>query len=117
MLALMEPHKAEAVQVLVDQLKATRNVYHQGVLVDTVPDEKIRQDAAKLLLEWMEGKPRELQMRVTGKIDDFSDMIARFRNSEEFQRVAPESLQKIVQGKEIPPALLDATRQEEKRAN
>ena len=114
MLALMEPHKKEAVQVLVDQLKATRNVYHQGILVDTVPDQKIRQDAAKLLLEWLEGKPRELQVRVTGKPDDFADMLRRFRGSDEFQRVAPESLQKTVQGKEIKPSAPPATIEDSK---
>jgi hypothetical protein len=99
MLALMEPHKARAVQVLADQLEAMRNVYHNGICVDKVPDEKIRQGASKLLLEWLEGKPRELQVQVSGNVDDFATMLEKFRSSPEAKRLLPELIGSV------PPAI------------
>jgi hypothetical protein len=100
MVALMEPHKKQAVQVLVDQMKAMRDVYYEGEVVGQVPDQIIRQKAAIAILEWLEGKPREFQINVSGKPEDYAEILQRARETS-----AWKSLQKTVQGKEIPPAL------------
>ena len=113
--SLMEqlgPHKSEAIQVLVDQLKAMKAIKNsQGFVTEWVPDEIIRQKAAIAILEWLEGKPRELQIQMQGNVDDFQAMVAKYAQLEQ------ESLQKTVQGQEIPPGLPDATREEGERAN
>jgi hypothetical protein len=114
LVVLLGPHKAAAVQVLIDQLKATRKIYDKGVCVDEVPDQIVRQKAAIAILEWLEGKPRELQLQVTGGFDDLGEMLTKIRNSDEWQRL--NSQQKTVQGKEIPPELTDAAREDGERA-
>ncbi len=94
LIADLGPHQKEAIQVLIDQLKATRGIYHNGVKVDEVPDQVIRQKAAIAILEWLHGKPREFQMQVTGGYDDLGDMLAKLRGSDEWARI---SGQKTVQ--------------------
>jgi hypothetical protein len=77
----------------------------------------VRQKASIAILEWLEGNPRELQIQMSGKPDDFADMLRRFRDYPEFQRgVTDESLKKVVLGQEIPPALPDAAREEAEQA-
>jgi hypothetical protein len=80
---------------LIDQLSATRKIYHQGICVDEVPDQVIRQKAAIAILEWLHGKPREFQMQVTGGFDDLGEMLAKIKGSDEWQRL--HSQQKTVQ--------------------
>ena len=104
---LLGPHKDAAVQVLVDQLEATRNVYHNGTLVDTVPDQIIRQKAAIAILEWLEGKPRELQMQITGKVESFSDLLERLRQSPLAREKLGSSLFAL-ENKQSAPALPEA---------
>ena len=109
LIAELGPHQQEAIQVLIDQLSAVKGIYRNGVKIDEVPDEIIRQKAAIAILEWLHGKPRELQLQMSGDVEDFASMLERFRDS----RFLPESyLQKTVQGKEIPPASPDAGREE-----
>ena len=105
-------HKHEAVQVLADQFSAMKSVYHNGMKVDEVPDGIIRQKAAIAILEWLHGKPRELQLQMRGDVEDFATMLERFRDSE----YLPKTLQKTILGKEIPPALPEPTREERKQA-
>ena len=111
LLAMLGPHKKAAVKVLADQLKALKPLKNpQGQITEWVPDEIIRQKAAIAILEWLEGKPRELQIQVTGKPEDFSDMLQRYQQSPAFQKIVAtdESLQKTILGKEITPALEDS---------
>lgn len=72
-----------------------------------IPDEKIRQDAAIMILAYKWGKPVERSVTATGSPDDFAEMLGRFRQIE-----SGDSSQKTVQGKELPPALPDAGREE-----
>jgi hypothetical protein len=91
--------------VLVEQLKATRKVYsREGIMIDEVPDQIIRQKASIAILEWLEGKPRELQMQVKADFKNFPELVDRLNSSEAY-REALASLQKTVQGKEITPTL------------
>ena len=94
LLEQLGPHKHEAVQVLVDQLSATKGVYYNGLKIDEVPDEIIRQKAAIAILEWLEGKPRELQIQMTGSPDDFQAMVAKYAHLEKEYSQKQESLQK-----------------------
>jgi hypothetical protein len=99
---MLGPHKADAVQVLVDQLEATKGVYYEGERVDTVPDEIVRQKAAVAILEWLEGKPRELQMVVSGNFTDFNTVIEKVKSSPAMMAaLGPlKSLQNTAQGEE-----------------
>jgi hypothetical protein len=98
LMAMLGPHKQEAVRALVDGLKATRKIYHQGVCVDEVPDELARHKNAVAILEWLEGKPRELQIHVGGNFEDLASLQARVEKSPAFARIV--EAQKAVQGKE-----------------
>jgi hypothetical protein len=112
LMAMLGPYKREAVQVLVDQLSAMKTVFHNGVAVGEVPDEIIRQKAAIAILEWLEGKPRELHIQMRGDFDDLAEMQRRLQGSPEAKRCLPDSLQAVQGGREIPPALPDATSEE-----
>jgi hypothetical protein len=102
LMAMLGPHKQEAVQALVDGLRATRKIYHQGVCVDEVPDELARHKNAVAILEWLEGKPRELQIHLGAKFEDLTELQDRVMQSEAFKQITS---QKVVEGEVIPPAL------------
>lgn len=48
-----------------------------GIVSDWVPDEMIRQKAAIAILEWLHGKPRELQVQVCGDFEDLQALRER----------------------------------------
>jgi hypothetical protein len=96
LMAMLGPHKQEAVRALVDGLKATRKIYHQGVCVDEVPDELARHKNAVAILEWLEGKPRELQVSIHGDFEDLASLQQRVAQSPAFKQLT-ESSQKTVE--------------------
>ena len=103
LLDLMGPHKEAAVQVLVDQLNATKEVYDPGTHGwRTVPDGDLAHKAAVKLLEWLEGKPRELQVSIHGDFEDLASLQSRVAHSPAFKQLE-QSSQKTVEV--IPPAL------------
>ena len=106
---LTERDQAASVRVLREAKAATHRVFDPATkqLIE-VPDHKTRLAAITLELAYTEGRPLERQISVSGDVEDFAAMIERFRDSE----FLPESLQKTVQGKEIPSALPDAEREE-----
>ena len=100
-----------ALKRLGQQLNATKKIWDPGVkLLIDIPDEKIRQDAAVMILAYKWGKPVERSISAHADFEDLGSLLEAMRNSP----AAQASLQKPVEGKEIPLALLDATRQEEK---
>ena len=83
LLEQLGPHKNEAVQVLVDQMKAMKAIRNaSGEVSNWVPDEIIRQKAAIAILEWLEGKPRELQIQVHGTPEDFDKVLEIARQTQ-----------------------------------
>jgi hypothetical protein len=100
LIAGLGPHQRKAIKTLVGQLKAMKPITHNGVIVDWIPDEVIRQKAAIAILEWLHGKPREFQMQMRGDSEDLQSLLQAMRNSPASQA----SLQKTVEGREIPPA-------------
>jgi hypothetical protein len=98
LLDLMGPHKEAAVQVLVDQLEATKEIYDPGSHGwREVPDGDLRHKAAVKLLEWLEGKPRELQVSIHGDFEDLASLQSRVAKSPAFKQLT-ESSQKTVEG-------------------
>jgi len=69
-------------------------------LID-IPDERIRQDAAAMILAYKWGKPVERSITAHGDVDDFAAMLEKARQSP----AALEALQKTVLGCEIAPTL------------
>jgi hypothetical protein len=101
------PHQKEAIDGLVGQMEALRPVTFQGKITEWVPDEKIRHMAYIAILEWLHGKPRELQVQFRGDYDDLQKMLAeRIAHS----RAAQDSLHNTVLGKEIIKELPDAAK-------
>jgi Cft2 family RNA processing exonuclease len=97
LLDLMGPHKEAAVQVLVDQLNATKEVYDPGTHGwRTVPDGDLAHKAAVKLLEWLEGKPRELQVSIHGDFEDLASLQSRVAQSPAFKQLE-QSSQKTVE--------------------
>jgi hypothetical protein len=100
---LLGPHKEHAIQVLVRQLEATRKIYQNGICIDEVPDQIVQQKAAIAILEWLEGKPRELQIHLGAQFEDLAELQQRVEQSQAFKQIV--SSQKMVKGNVIPPAL------------
>lgn len=102
----------EDLRVLREAKKATHHVYDttKKKLVK-VPDHKTRLAATTLSRAYHEGRPVEKVLTMHGSVDDFQAMVAKYA------QLKQESLQKTVQGQEIPPALPDATREEGEWAN
>jgi hypothetical protein len=113
LIAGLGPHQHQAIQVLVGQLRAMKPFAHNGVIVDWVPDEIIRQKAAIAILEWLHGKPREFQMQVRGEFEDLESLMQRMQQTPAGRAaLARDSLQKTVHfGQEISPVLSDAARE------
>jgi hypothetical protein len=95
-----------------EQLNATKPMWSvaKKIMID-IPDEKIRQDAALVILAYKWGKPVERSITAVGDVDDFAAMLERYRHSP----AAQDSLQKTVEGKEIALALPQSQREEENR--
>jgi hypothetical protein len=101
-----------ALRRLGEQLDATKPMWdvNKKKMID-IPDEKIRQDAAAMILAYKWGKPVERSITAHADADDFEKVLEIAR-----QVQARESLQKIVQGKEIPPALPCVAREDSQQA-
>ena len=104
----------KAIGVLAGQLKATKKMWDVNAKkMVKIPDEKIRQHAALAILAYEWGTPVQRSISAHADFEDLETLLAAMKNSP----AAQGSLQKAVEGKEIQPALLDATSQEEGRAN
>jgi hypothetical protein len=106
-------------RVLREAKQATHRIYSKELNdLIKVPDHKTRLAATTLSRAYHEGKPVERSISVHGDADDFEKMLERFKQSPAFQQIADqdESLQKTVQGKEIPPALPEPTSNEGEQA-
>jgi hypothetical protein len=97
----LEPHRRAAVQVLIDGMSATKPIYEKGQRVGEEPDWKERRENAALIIAYLEGKPIERQLQATGEFMDLQTLMSKVQQSP----AAMRSLQKDVEGKEIPPAL------------
>jgi hypothetical protein len=105
---------AADLKVLRDAKKATHHVFDTKTKkLKKVPDHKTRLAATTLSRAYHEGKPVERSIAAHGDVSDFPDLLRRLQQSEAYKALE-DSEQKTVEGKEIPPALPDATRQEEK---
>jgi len=95
-----------ALRRLGEQLDATKPMWDvaQKKMID-IPDERIRQDAAAMILAYTWGTPVARSITAHGDVDDFAAMLEKARTIE-----ARDSLQKTVEkGREIPPALQNVT--------
>jgi hypothetical protein len=99
---LTDQDVALALDRLRSQLDATKKIWDMEAkcLID-IPDEKIRFDAAVMILAYKWGRPVEKQMVASGSLTDMNELLARLDESDAYQ----DFLQKTVEGKEIPPAL------------
>ena len=90
-----------ALRRLGEQLNATKPMWSvvEKKMIN-IPDEKIRQDAAIMILAYKWGKPVERSLTAHVDQNDFQAMVAKYAQLER-----ERSLQKTVQGKEIPPTL------------
>jgi hypothetical protein len=91
-----------ALRRLGEQLDATKPMWDvaKKKMID-IPDERIRQDAAAMILAYTWGTPVARSITAHGDVDDFAAMLEKARNSP----AALASLQKTVLGKEIAPTL------------
>ena len=100
-----EEYLDRALRRLGDQLDATKKMWDVNAkrLIE-IPDEKIRQDAALVILAYKWGRPVERQINAHANASDFPSLIAKLNQSPAFQ-LLENSSQKTVEGKEIPSAL------------
>jgi hypothetical protein len=94
-----------ALRRLGEQLDATKPMWDvaKKKMID-IPDERIRQDAAAMILAYTWGTPVARSITAHGDVDDFEAMLEKARNSPAFM----ESLQKTAAGKEIVLELEDS---------
>jgi hypothetical protein len=103
---MLEPHRREAVQVWIDGMRATKPIYEKGKRVGEEPDWKERRKNAALIIAYLEGKPIEKQIQANAEFEDLQTLMERMNQSPAARvALAEVSLQKTVEGKEIPPAL------------
>jgi hypothetical protein len=106
----------ENLRVIREAKLATHRVYDfelkKGI---DVPDHKTRLAATMLDLAYREGKPVERQISAHADAKDFPELLRRLQQSEAYKAIE-DSEQKTVQGKEVPPALPDAAREESEQA-
>ena len=88
LVAGLSPHHQEAIETLVGQLTAMKPVTKNGIITSWIPDEIIRQKAAIAILEWLHGKPRELQVQVRGDFEDLEALRARMASLPSLQNTS-----------------------------
>lgn len=82
-----------------------------------IPDNQARLAALTLELAYREGRPLERQISATADFEDLQALLEAMRQSPAGRAsLERDSLQKTVEGKEIPPVLPDAAREEEVQA-
>jgi hypothetical protein len=75
-------HLEAAVKTWVDGLKAMKKVYDpstKGWIEE--PDWRERRENANMIVAYMEGKPIERQVQVTGNFEELGDLLNRIRES------------------------------------
>ena len=99
---------AAAMQVLRDQLKATKGIWDiNAKCMVQIPDEKIRQDAALAILAYEWGRPTEKKLVAVADAEDFQAMLDRFQASPVAQEKFGSSLLRV-EGKEITAGVPEA---------
>jgi hypothetical protein len=98
-----------ALKRLGQQLNATKKIWDPSVkeLID-IPDEKIRFDAAVMILAYKWGKPVERSISAHADFEDLGSLLQAMKDSPASQA----SLQKTVEGKAIEPTLPEPQREE-----
>jgi hypothetical protein len=97
-----------ALKRLGQQLNATKKIWDPGVkLLIDIPDEKIRQDAAVMILAYKWGKPVERSISAHADFEDLGTLLQAMKDSPASQA----SLQKTVEGKVITHLLPDSPEQ------
>ena len=87
LMELLEPHRQAAIQVWIDGLKATKETYDpKSREYSDQPDYKERRENANKIIEYLDGKPPELQVQLTGKLEDMDEMTKRIQSSPEAMR-------------------------------
>jgi hypothetical protein len=111
---LLAPHLLAAVQAWVDGLKATKIAWNQQShrFEDTgFPDNKVRAECARAIVEYVVGKAIERSMEVTGSYKELSTLIDEIKQSPEAMRLLPAGLfesllnseQSVAEGKDAAP--------------
>jgi hypothetical protein len=107
----------EDLRVLREAKRATHHIHDTKLQrLVPVPDHKTRLAATTLSRAYHEGKPIERSVALAGDFDDLAEMQRCLQGSPEAKRCLPDSLQKAV-GQDIPSALPDAAREDEKWAD
>ncbi len=92
----------QALRRLGEQLNATKKMWDVNAkCLINIPDERIRQDAAAMILAYKWGKPVERSITAHGDMDDFAAMLEKARQSP----AALEALQNTVLAHETVPTL------------
>lgn len=88
---LTEDDLAGAVQVWREGLTATKQIWSnkRGDYIDGGPDWAIRRDMAEAIAAYMEGRPLERQMNISGTFVELRDMLAQMKQSGEAARLLP----------------------------
>lgn len=82
---------AGAVKVWREGLTATKMIWSnkKGDYIDGGPDWQIRRDMAEAIAAYMEGRPMERQLSISGSFEELSDLLKTMRNSGEAARLLP----------------------------
>lgn len=80
-----------AVKVWRSGLKARRMVWNnkKGKFVPCGPDWQIRRDMSEFIAAYMEGKPMERQMQISGTFEELGDLLRTLQTSGEAARLLP----------------------------
>jgi hypothetical protein len=110
---LTERDQAANVRVLREAKSATHRVFDPATkqLIE-VPDHKTRLAAITLELAYSEGRPVERQVSINADAQDFEQVLEIAKKV-----LGQDSLQKTVQGKEIPSALPEPTSEKDIQAS
>lgn len=82
---------AGAVKVWREGLTATKKVWSakKQKYVNGGPDWQIRRDMAEAIAAYMEGRPMERQLSISGSFEELGDLLQTLRNSGEAARLMP----------------------------
>jgi hypothetical protein len=92
---LLSPHLPAAVHAWVDGLKANKVAWNQQShqFEDTgFPDNKVRAECARAIVEYVVGKAIERSMEVSGSYKELSVLLDEIRQSPEAMRLLPAGL-------------------------
>jgi hypothetical protein len=92
---LLAPYLSAAVQAWADGLKATKVAWNQAThsFEDTgFPDNKVRADCARAIVEYVIGKPIERSLEVSGNYKELTEVLEELKQSPEARRLLPPAL-------------------------